>query len=186
KKNRGSSLRRGGSGSATQAELLDQRLVAGDILAVQVVEQAAAAVDHLQQAAAAVVVLLVELEVLGEMHDACGQQGDLDFRRTGVVLAALVVFDDGAGVDGHRSIPCGDAWTAETPRACRHRCAPREPPLAVGPAPGQAPDLLWKSRGIVTRSGRAEQPSGPVQPAIAPGPGCAQAQLNSRRGRRPP
>src|SRR5690606_12782614 len=41
-----------GSVSATQAELLDQRLVAGDILAVQVVEQAATLVDHLQQAAA--------------------------------------------------------------------------------------------------------------------------------------
>src|SRR3546814_1293404 len=40
--------------SATQAQLLDQRLVALGILAVQVVEQAATTVDHHQQAAPAV------------------------------------------------------------------------------------------------------------------------------------
>src|SRR5690606_34867884 len=77
--------------SATQAELLDQALVTLDVLLLQVVEQAAAAVDHLQQAAAAVVILLVGLEVAGQQFDAGGQQGDLDFRGTGVGGAALVV-----------------------------------------------------------------------------------------------
>src|SRR5690606_6611842 len=87
--------------SATQAQFLDQRLVPLGILAMQVVEQAAAAVDHHEQAATAVVVLLVGLEVLGELGDAGGEQGDLDFRGTGVVGAALVFFDDGAAVDRH-------------------------------------------------------------------------------------
>ena len=67
---------------------------------MQVVEQAAAAVDHLQQAAPAVVVLLVLLEVLGELRDPRGEQRDLDFRGTGVAGAALVLFDDLAGVGG--------------------------------------------------------------------------------------
>jgi uncharacterized membrane protein YhiD involved in acid resistance len=68
---------------------------------VQVIQQAAALVDQLQQAAAAVVVLLVGLEVAGELLDAGGQQRDLDFRRTGIVGGALVLFDDLLGVDGH-------------------------------------------------------------------------------------
>src|SRR5512133_2302950 len=41
------------------AQLLDQGLVAPQILRLQVVQQAAALADHLQQAAAAVVILLV-------------------------------------------------------------------------------------------------------------------------------
>src|SRR5436190_8122436 len=75
---------RSGSALATQAQLLDQALVALDVLALEVIEQAAAAVDHHQQAAAAVVVLLVRLEVARQLFDAGGEQGDLDFRRTGV------------------------------------------------------------------------------------------------------
>src|SRR5688500_7671833 len=86
---------------ATQAQFLDQGLVALVVLALQVVEQAATTVDHHQQAATAVVVLLVGLEVAGEMLDPGCEQGDLDFGGTGVVVAALVFGDDLAGVDGH-------------------------------------------------------------------------------------
>src|SRR5690606_15594338 len=85
---------RRGDASATQAELFDQALVALVVLALEIVEQAATLVDQLQQATAAVVVLLVGLEVLGQLHDARGEQGDLDFRRAGIVGAALVVGDD--------------------------------------------------------------------------------------------
>src|SRR5690606_24981745 len=92
---------RRGSGLSAQAEFLDQRPVAGRVLAMQVVEQAAATVDHLQQATTAVVVLLVRLEVLGQVHDAGGEQRHLDFRRAGVVGAARVFFDDLLVVDGH-------------------------------------------------------------------------------------
>jgi hypothetical protein len=48
-----------------------------------------------------VVILFVHLEVFCELGDAGGQEGDLDFRRTGVVVAALVFLDDLAAVDGH-------------------------------------------------------------------------------------
>src|SRR5687768_13106951 len=88
-------------GLATQAEFLDQGLVALAILLLQIVEQAAAAVHELEQATAAVVVFLVGLEVAAELFDAGGDQGDLDFRRTGVGGTALVVFNDFLGIDGH-------------------------------------------------------------------------------------
>jgi hypothetical protein len=41
-----------------------------------------------------VVVLLVLVEVLGEVLDACGEQCDLDLGAAGVVGAAPVLFDD--------------------------------------------------------------------------------------------
>src|SRR5688572_19256271 len=83
---------------SAQTELLDQSLVALVVLALEVIKQAATAVNHLQQTAAAVVVLLVELEVTGELLDAGGQESHLDFRGAGVGRAALVFFDDLAGV----------------------------------------------------------------------------------------
>src|SRR6478672_5192374 len=112
--------------SATQAQLLDQRLVTLRILAVQVVEQAAAAVDHHQQATTAVVVLLVGLEVLGQLLDAGGQQGDLHFRRTGVVVAALVFVDHFLGIDGH------GVW-------CLVMRGQQAPAMSTSPAPHGSP-----------------------------------------------
>src|SRR5690606_17411949 len=105
------------SGLATQAEFLDQGPVARSVLAVQVVEQAAAAVDHHQQAAPAVVVLLVRLEVFGQVHDACGEQGHLHFRRAGVVGGARVFLDDLVVVDGH------DCLWSRNPQITSPHCA---------------------------------------------------------------
>ena len=87
--------------TAAQTELFDQGLVALVVFALQVVQQAAAAVDQLQQATTAVVVLLVGLEVAAEVLDAGGQQSDLDFRGAGVVGAAGVVGNHFLGIDGH-------------------------------------------------------------------------------------
>src|SRR4051794_9098747 len=76
---------------AAQAELLDQGAVALEILALQVVQEAAAPSDELEQAATRVVVVLVRAEVLGQLVDALGQHRDLDLGRAGVrlVLAEL-------------------------------------------------------------------------------------------------
>src|SRR5262249_7049153 len=52
-----------------QPEAFDQRAVAGDVGALQVVQQPAAPADEQQQAPAAVVVVLVHLEVLGQVGD---------------------------------------------------------------------------------------------------------------------
>jgi len=62
-----------------------------------------------------VVILLVGLEVAGQQFNAGGQQGDLDFRGTGVGGAALVVFNNLLGVDRHVFFSL-DAWPAETPQ----------------------------------------------------------------------
>src|SRR4051812_24786325 len=71
---------------AAQAELLDQGAVALEILALQVIQEAAAPSDELEQAATRVVVVLVRAEVLGQLVDALGQHRDLDLGRAGVRL----------------------------------------------------------------------------------------------------
>src|SRR3990172_5983568 len=71
--------------SAADAVLVDDGLVALLVLAFHVVEQLAALAHHLEEPAARVVVLLVRLEVLGEMVDPRGEDRDLHLRRAGVV-----------------------------------------------------------------------------------------------------
>src|SRR5665213_1466696 len=80
--------------SAAQAQACDQRFIALDVLGLDVIEQAAALGHHLDHAAAGMIVLGVRLEVFGEIGDALGQDRDLDFRRTGIVLAGSVFGDD--------------------------------------------------------------------------------------------
>src|SRR5690554_2906527 len=77
-----------------QTQLLDQRVVPRQVLLLEVGEQAAALVDHHQQATAGMVILVVVLEVLGQVADALRKDRDLDFRRAGVTLALSVVLDD--------------------------------------------------------------------------------------------
>src|SRR5688572_26640884 len=58
---------------ATEAQLGDDRAVALDVLAPQVVEKALAAPDHAEEATTGVVILRVGLEVLGELGDPLRQ-----------------------------------------------------------------------------------------------------------------
>ena len=76
-------------------ELGDDGAVTLDVLGHQIVQHLAALTDHLQQAAAGVVVLLVDLQVLGELVDAGGENGDLHLGRTGVGLMDAVGLDNG-------------------------------------------------------------------------------------------
>ena len=78
-----------------QTQLSDQGTITVDVLLLQIGQQIAAAADHLEQAAAAVVVMLVALQMLGQVVDARGEQRNLDLRRTGVALNALSQSDDG-------------------------------------------------------------------------------------------
>ena len=64
----------------SDAELGDDRTVAFDIDAGQVVEKATAATNHHQKATTGVMITLVGLEMFGQVIDAFGQKGDLDFR----------------------------------------------------------------------------------------------------------
>ena len=81
-----------------QAEAFDQGLVAGKVPILQVAEQALALIDQLEQATTRVVVLDVILEMAGEMIDAGGQQGHLDFGRTRIVRHAAKISNDLAGL----------------------------------------------------------------------------------------
>src|SRR6476469_10912822 len=81
-------------GSAAQAEALDQGSVARDVDLGEVVQQVASAADHEEQAAPRVMVVFVLLEVLGKVHDALGQQGDLRLRGPGVPPAQPVFGQD--------------------------------------------------------------------------------------------
>ncbi len=57
-------------------------------------QQAAALAHHLEKAKARMVVLLVEIEVLGERLNALGQKRDLDLRGTGVARVGLKALHD--------------------------------------------------------------------------------------------
>ena len=80
----------------SDAELGDAGSVALNVLLGQVVQKVAALTDHLQQAEAAVIVLVMDLQVLGELIDALGENGDLDLGRARVRLVGAVCLDYGS------------------------------------------------------------------------------------------
>src|SRR5690606_36142359 len=59
-------------------ERLNQVSISLDIFTFQVVEHPSSLTDQLEQAASTVVILVVDLEMLGEVVDALGHQRDLD------------------------------------------------------------------------------------------------------------
>src|SRR5258706_6026470 len=92
-----------------QAEALDQRAVGLDVLALEVVEQAAALAHHGEQPAARMEILDVRLEMLGEHVDPLGEERDLNFGRTRVALGALVMGNDA------RLVCCGHGHLNKSP-----------------------------------------------------------------------
>ena len=131
----------------TNAQLGDNRAVPLDVLLGQVVQQLAAFADHLIQAAAAVVVVDVHPQVLGELLDAGGENGDLHLGGAGVGLVGavgldnrglLVLADHGKfHLSCFFALPLGDG-RAEAPRETR-RCPKTKP---AGAPPGET---FWQS-----------------------------------------
>lgn len=78
----------------SQAELADDRAVTLDVVLLQVVQQTSSVTNHLLQTAAAVEILLVSLEVLGQVSDAVGQDSNLYLGRTCVTLVGSVLLND--------------------------------------------------------------------------------------------
>ena len=78
----------------TETELLNDSSVALDIGLLEVAEKVSSVSDHLLETSAAVVVLVVSLEVLGEVADSSGEDSDLYLRRTGVSLMSSVCEND--------------------------------------------------------------------------------------------
>jgi len=77
----------------TQIELLSDCLITVDVSCVEVIQQTAALADHQEQAATGTMVLLVYLQVFGEMVDALREQGNLHIRRTRIPLVQLEISD---------------------------------------------------------------------------------------------
>ena len=77
--------------TATQAQPIDQRAVALDVDLRDVLDQPTPASHQQQQSAPRVVIVLVDLEVLGQVGDPLGQQRDLRLRRSGVGVMQAVL-----------------------------------------------------------------------------------------------
>ncbi len=79
----------------TDAQLGNDRTIALNVLLGQIVQHLAALTDHFQQAAAAVVVVDVDLQVLGELLNPGGEDGDLNLRGAGVRGMGAVCLNNG-------------------------------------------------------------------------------------------
>src|SRR5688572_501555 len=75
----------------SQPKLFDDLVVFVDVAPLEIIEQLPPSRDHLEQPATRVVVLLVDLEMFGQLVDPLGEQGDLDARRTGIRIVGLVI-----------------------------------------------------------------------------------------------
>ena len=78
----------------SDTQLCNDCTVALDINLLKVVKKVSSVTYHLLETAAAVVVVVVSLEVLGEVLDAVGKKRDLYLGRTGVALVGLVSVDN--------------------------------------------------------------------------------------------
>jgi len=78
----------------SQVQLFDDRAVTLDIGLLQVAQKVSSVTDHLQKAAAAVVVLVIGLQMLGEVVDSVGQKRDLNLGRTGVALVGSILLNN--------------------------------------------------------------------------------------------
>jgi hypothetical protein len=66
--------------SATQSQRFDERVVAVELFALEIIEQAASLADHLQQTTTGMMIFVVNLEVLGKVSNPLGEKRYLDFR----------------------------------------------------------------------------------------------------------
>src|SRR5687768_13465803 len=80
--------------SAPESEALDDFLVLRWLGGLEVIQKLAALVHEFHEPATRGMVALVRAEVFTESIDALGEQGNLDFRRAGVVGGALELRDD--------------------------------------------------------------------------------------------
>ena len=81
--------------SAPETEFCDDGSIALDVVVGEIVEKTTTASDEHQEPSATVVVLLVHLEVLGEVIDALTEKSDLHFWRPGIGVVEAVVRDGG-------------------------------------------------------------------------------------------
>jgi hypothetical protein len=79
----------------TDAEFLNNRLVALGVVLLEVVEQTTPFADQHEKSAARAVVFLVRFKVLRQLADAFAEQRDLNFRATGIARVRAVLANEG-------------------------------------------------------------------------------------------
>jgi len=84
-----------GGNLPAQLELLGKLVVTIRVCIVEIIQETTALSDHLEQATTGAVILLVDLQVLGQLVDALGQERNLNVGRTGVFFMQAHVFDRG-------------------------------------------------------------------------------------------
>ena len=77
------------------AEFLNDLFVAFGVGLSEVVQQAATPADHHEKTAPGGMVLLVRLEMLRQFTNPRAQDGNLDFRRTGIRVVSTVLVNQG-------------------------------------------------------------------------------------------
>src|SRR5687767_10732060 len=172
-----------------QPQLVDDVLVARAVLLLEVVEQATTLPDHDQQTATRVEILLVRLQMLGQILDPLRQQSHLHLWCAGV-LAAIAMFLDqfllALDRDRHRVFslfPRGSVPAPEPTRRPRTWSRPRAcPPPWRGPC--RREQARKYGRGLV---GGAIQPAVPTEGGSPrwpskPGPGCRPARFRRAKG----
>src|SRR6478735_1881025 len=79
------------NGLLAQVELLQQVVVLGQILALDVIKELATAAGHLEKTATAMEILAMRAQVLGQVIDPGREQRDLDVAGAGVLLVGFVL-----------------------------------------------------------------------------------------------
>src|SRR5271166_1293879 len=83
------------SGLLADAQFLNDGFVAFGIRLSEVIEQAATPAHHHEKTAPGGMVFLMRLEMLRQFANPCTQDGNLHFRRTGIVIGSPVVGNQG-------------------------------------------------------------------------------------------
>ena len=101
-----------------QVQLLEKLLILGEVVTLDVVEQFTTTGRHLQQATATVEVLAVSAKMLGQVIDSSGEDRDLDFGRSGILIVGFERCDDFGFSDCRHwfYLRVHDCKGAETPR----------------------------------------------------------------------
>ena len=78
----------------TQTEGLDKFTIAVNVLVVKILQELTTTTYHLRQCTCGTEVLVVFLQVLGEVLDAISEQGNLTLNRTCVLCVLAILAED--------------------------------------------------------------------------------------------
>jgi hypothetical protein len=77
----------------SNAQPLDDRPVPGIVHIAKIIQQSPATADKLEKTPSGVVILLMKLEMLRQIRNPVRQHGNLNFRRSGIIVMLPMPFD---------------------------------------------------------------------------------------------